>query len=67
MKNYIYILILSIVFSSCQDVIELDVASKASKLVVDGWIDSDSVPKIYLYISQPYFENKEYPKATGAI
>lgn len=67
MKNYIYILLFSIILSSCQDVIELDVASKASKLVVDGWIDSDSVPKIYLYKSQPYFESKEYPKVTGAI
>lgn len=66
MKNIIYIFSFLIIVSSCTDVIELEVSSTSSKLVVDGWIDSDSFPKVHLYKSVPYFDNSGFPAVTGA-
>lgn len=68
MKKLIYIFsFVSLIATSCQDVVKLDITAADSKLVVDGWLDSDSVPKIYLYKSLPYFEQSNFPPVSGAI
>lgn len=68
MKSIVYIFsFFALMAASCQDVVQLNITSADSKLVVDGWLDSDSVPKVYLYKSLPYFETKEFPPVSGAV
>lgn len=70
MKNSIYILFIFFIFSSCQDVIELEVPNAEPRLVIDAslnWFEgtSGSYQTIKLTLSAPFFNN-EIPAATGA-
>ncbi|MEJ6791194.1 MAG: DUF4249 family protein, partial [Lacinutrix sp.] len=71
MKNLKYILILFIICTSCEDVIDVEVPNIAPRFVIDAslnWFDGDSgeYQAIKLSLSAPFFEN-QVPPATGAI
>ena len=54
-------------FSSCEDVVEIDIEEGQSQLVVDAWItDELKEQKISLMLSQPYFDNSQFKPALGA-
>ncbi len=54
--------------SSCQDVIKVDLPTdQQSTLVVDAFIYSDSVAKVALALSIPYFEQTDYPKVKADL
>ncbi|WP_055446558.1 DUF4249 domain-containing protein [Lacinutrix mariniflava] len=70
MKNLIYILLLSFIFSSCEDVIDLEVPNAAPRLVIDAslnWFEGSTGADqtIKLSLSAPFFNNEISP-ATGA-
>jgi len=75
MKNYtiknkvLYILIGTIMlFSSCQDVIIVDLPKdQQSSLVVDAWIHSDSVAHVSLSMSLQYFDPSTNPKVKADL
>jgi hypothetical protein len=71
MKKFIYILILSILITSCEDVIEVDLETTAPRLVIDAslsWVKGTpgNEQTIKLSLTAPYFNNG-VPPATGAI
>lgn len=70
MKKIIYILILSLSFTSCEDVIEVDLNTTEPRLVIDAalnWIKGTdgSSQFIKLTLTAPFF-NSDIPPATGA-
>ena len=68
MKKLIYILMFGLVFTSCEEVIELDVPEGPTKLVVDALLNNiDSVQTITLSTTAPYFENSQTPRVSGAV
>ncbi|MDZ4757031.1 MAG: DUF4249 domain-containing protein [Bacteroidota bacterium] len=70
MKNKIlYILIgTTLLFSSCEDVIKVDLPKdQQSNLVVDAYIYSDSVAKVTLTMSLPYFDTMANPKVKADL
>ncbi len=70
MKNKIlYILIgFTTLFSSCQDVIKVDLPKdQQSNLVIDAVIFSDSFAKVNLTLSLPYFEQTNYLKVKADL
>jgi hypothetical protein len=60
--KYIYATLIlgSIIFSSCEDPIEVDNGFETPKLVVDAWINNnvDEIQIISLSFSQDYFDNR---------
>lgn len=60
--KYIFsaLLILSILYTSCEDTIEVDNGFESSQLVIDAWINSniDETQTIILSLSQDYFDNR---------
>jgi len=70
MKKIIYILILSLICFSCEDVIDVDLPNGQERLVIDAslnWFDGTdgSYQTINLTRTAPFFDN-EVPAATGA-
>jgi len=70
MKRLLYILTLSFVIISCEDVIDVDVPNATPKLVIDAslnWFDgtNGNNQTINLSLSAPFFNN-DVPPATGA-
>ncbi len=66
-KYLIYSVLSIILFTSCEDVIEVDLPANEEKLVVDGQLSNRAgVQTLKLMISQPYFNNSTPPPATGA-
>jgi len=59
MKKLLYISILiSVLFSACEDPIDVTLDDGERLLVIDGWIDDQARPQeIKLTYSQPYFDN----------
>jgi len=61
MKNYLILLLTLIVFTSCEDVIDMEVKKGKDALVVEGWItDQPSGNYVKLYNTIPYFDKPEY-------
>lgn len=67
-RNILFILLLSIVFySSCEDVIEVDLEPGENQLVVDAWITNlPETQTITLTRTIPYFQASNPPAETGA-
>jgi hypothetical protein len=70
MKNIFYIITLSLLVWSCEDVIDVEVPNAAPKLVIDAslnWFDgtAGNEQNIILTLSAPYF-NTEVPPANNA-
>lgn len=70
MKKLIYIFALSLLFNSCQDVIDVEVPNAAPRLVIDAslnWFNgtNGNIQTIDLTLSAPFFNNT-IPPATGA-
>jgi hypothetical protein len=67
-RNIFFILLASIVFySSCEDVIEVDLAAGDNQLVVDAWINNLSETQtITLTRTISYFNSSNPPVETGA-
>lgn len=69
MKNIYCILVImsSLAYISCTDVISIDIEGSEGDLVVDGWIDNrNQAQVIRLSLSQEYFDNTNPPVAQGA-
>ena len=71
MRKLYYLIIVSLVFISCEDVIELEVPNAPSRLVIDASINWFSgtlgnEQEIKLSLTAPYFD-EEIPPANGAI
>jgi hypothetical protein len=70
MKKLVYIFILITLFTSCEEVIDLNVPSESPRLVIDASINwfkgtSGNEQQIKLTLTAPYFENL-VPPANGA-
>lgn len=70
MKQLIYIMILVISFSSCEDVIDIDLKTAQPRLVIDAgliWVNGTNGNNqfIKLSLTAPFYDN-EVPPATGA-
>lgn len=70
MKKIIYIILLSLSITSCEDVIEVDLETTEPRLVIDAALNwfkgtTGNVQFIKLSLSAPFF-NSEIPPATGA-
>ena len=62
------IIFLFLFFSSCQDVIELEVPDGEVLLVVDGWLtDLEGEKQILLSTTANYFDNSRTPKVENAM
>lgn len=71
MKNIIYIVVLSLITFSCEDVIDVDLKTTKPRLVIDAsisWIKGTqgNEQEIKLSLTAPYFDS-QIPPATGAI
>ena len=67
-KISIFIFLSLLIFSSCQDVIDLDVPDGDIQLVVDGWLtDQAGEKQVLLSTTANYFNNTETPRVTGAL
>lgn len=67
MKKYIVLGLSSILFISCEDVIDISVKDGVSQLVVDAWItDANTEQKVVLTNSQAFFDNSPAKPVLGA-
>lgn len=68
MKNTILIAsCLLLLFTSCEDVIDVDLDSNVDQLVVDAWVNNNpETQQIRLTTTAPYFQNSATPAVTGA-
>lgn len=65
-KAYIFILVFAI-FSSCEDVVEIDNGFEASQLVVDAWLDNmEREQVVRITDSQNYFDSAFAKSVSGA-
>ncbi|MFZ9848840.1 MAG: DUF4249 domain-containing protein [Flavobacteriales bacterium] len=68
MKNLLIILGATLLLSSCEKVIDVEVDKEEPLLVVDAFVNNDTTQQqIVLKYSQPYFENGEAQPAIGAL
>ncbi|MFN7118289.1 MAG: DUF4249 domain-containing protein [Saprospiraceae bacterium] len=69
MKNIIFFLLfITIILSSCEDVVNLDLPDGDLQLVVDGTITNQPGEKrVRLTNTANYFDNKETPKVSNAL
>lgn len=66
-KNTIYIIALLSLFTSCQDVIEVNLADGDNQIVIDAWVNNLSQTQtIKLSRTISYFDNSHPPAETGA-
>jgi hypothetical protein len=67
MKNLAKILMIALVFTACEDEIDLDVPEGPVKMVVDGSITNlDSLQRIRLTTTSSYFDPNPTPALSGA-
>jgi len=69
MRIYYFLMVcfLPIIFSSCEDVIEVPLKTGRQQLCVDAFLSSDPGPKtIKLRLTDNYFSNQSLPPALGA-
>lgn len=68
-RIYISVLALAaIVFSSCEDVIDVSLDQGETLLVVESIITNENKPqKVKLSTTAPYFENQKTPSVSGAL
>ncbi|OIQ36347.1 MAG: hypothetical protein BM563_11030 [Bacteroidetes bacterium MedPE-SWsnd-G1] len=71
MKKIIYILLVTLSFTSCTDVIDVDVPIAEPRLVIEASIDWEkntigNEQLIKLSLSTPYFDENNIPMVTGA-
>jgi len=68
MKNIAYLfLFIAFCFSACEDVVDLELEEGLVELVVDAWINTDTVPQVIkLRRTAPYFSNAFAPIVNGA-
>lgn len=67
MNKLLYISLLTLIFLSCEDKIDLDVPNGEAKLVVDGKMtNGDSLQTVTLSSTSPYFETSRTPRVSGA-
>ncbi len=64
MKNclnpVLFLMFLGVIFSSCEDVIDVDLDNAPPQLSVDAWLtDSSTTQEVRLFLTQPYFDNSE--------
>lgn len=68
MKKYLFLLITVIAFTSCEDVIDMEVQKGKDALVVEGWItDRPSGNFVKLYNTISYFDQPEYTPVRNAV
>ncbi|AWV99706.1 DUF4249 domain-containing protein [Arcticibacterium luteifluviistationis] len=61
------LLSLALSFSSCEDVIDIDVQDAVEQLVIDGWLTNKAEDQyIKLSLTQPYFDNSDVRFVSGA-
>ncbi|MCP9767869.1 DUF4249 domain-containing protein [Lacihabitans sp. LS3-19] len=67
MKKVFLLILVSVSFLACEQVIDLEVKDGVSQLVVDAWLtDEQKEQSIKLTLSQPYFEEADPQPALGA-
>lgn len=67
MKQFVYIIIIGMLFSSCQREVNPELEGALNALVIDAWLtDVGTQQSINVTRSQSYFENSAPPKASGA-
>ncbi len=67
LKNIILLAGTTLLFFTCNDVIEVDLEESGNQLVVDGWItDQPHTQTIRLLRTSPYFDSSPSPAETGA-
>ncbi len=67
MRYILFAVIVAVTFSSCEDIIELDLDNGKNQLVVDGFLNNEgSIQTIRLTFSAPYFSNVATPFENGA-
>ena len=67
MKHILFALMVAVTFSSCEDVIDLDLDNGKNQLVVDGFVNNDTTIQIIrLTSSAPYFSNVATPSENEA-
>lgn len=68
MKKYLILILAVLAFSSCEDVIEMEVRKGKDALVVEGWITDQSEGNyVKLYLTVPYFDEPEYSPVRNAL
>ena len=69
MRTYTYLMaFIVLLFSSCEDVVEMDVKQGKEAFVVEGWItNKEEGNYIKLFKTIPYFNNPEFPAITNAV
>ncbi len=70
MKNlrYYTVIVASVLaFSSCQDVVEVDLPNESTRLVIDGDITDQTRAKVFLSTTAPYYKNGTVPPVSNAI
>ncbi len=66
-KHILYLLFVTFLFSSCEDVIDLELDSGRDRLVVDAFLNSDSTVQIIkLTTTAPYFSDVATPSEDDA-
>lgn len=68
MKNIAVVLfIIMALFTSCEDIVDINLAEGPVELVVDAWINTDTVPQVIkLRRTAPYFTNEFVPVVNDA-
>ncbi len=67
MKNTLILLLMTLVFTSCTDVFEMEVEKQKDALVVEGWVtDRAEGNYVRLYLTVPYFDQPEYTPVSRA-
>ncbi len=69
MKNFAFLLlIITLCFTACEDIVDIELEEGSVELVVDAWINTDTVPQIIkLRRTAPYFSNAFAPVVNGAV
>ncbi|MDQ3395303.1 MAG: DUF4249 domain-containing protein [Bacteroidota bacterium] len=69
MKNIqsIFYITLFMLFTSCEDVVEIDLPEGEKRLVVEAWLNNiDPLQEVKLSLTGPYFENQATQSVAGA-
>lgn len=67
MKNYIYFLFALLLYTSCEDEVDIDIPQTDALLVVDAWLnDKSDIQEILLSQSQGYFDSSAPNTISGA-
>lgn len=67
-KYFLGILLVAILISACEDVVDVQTADAPKQIVVDAWLNDQPVAQqIKITFSQPYFEADFAEPLTGAI